>query len=128
MIWAFVILIAIAVIYGIYQSRQPQSTDPLTLEFQREFKKYPTLGPRGESDRKQLRTLFDAIRRGDKVIVRRYFQMVATSKTAMQQFEFEANILGRHGYAPQGQVFSPNGILTGRLFGQGEHTVTFVKS
>lgn len=109
------------------EQRGMGASDALYAEYRREVKRMPTYGPRGEGDRKKFRALFEAIARGDMVIVRRYFQMVVASKTAMQQFEQEANILARHGYKPEGQVFSPNGALTGGLFGQGEHTVTFVR-
>lgn len=113
---------------GLFTSKEEKEMGPeLWKEFKKERGRIPTLGPRSGKDKKNLQDLFLSVARGDRVIVRRYFQWVAHSKVAMKQFEHEANILARHGYTAGALNFSPNGILTGGLAGQGEHMVTFTK-
>lgn len=101
-------------------------TTALETDFKRESKNIVTYGPKGGKDKDDLRKVYEAIQRGDIVIVRRYFQGWTGSKKPMEQYSHEANILGRFGYRPQGQVFNPTGALGG-LIGAGEQTVTYVK-
>lgn len=77
---------------------------------------------------KDLLVLYQAVASNSTVIVRNYLQLFGGAKHARTAFQWEANILARHGYTPTTQTFAANNVLTGKAVGSGELIVSYTKA